>query len=63
MASKKIAGGKNRKHGRNKIWCDAYRKRGQREKNKAKKVLKHLAQHPNDNVAKEYINGRKISSP
>jgi len=31
-------GKKNRKHGRNRKWCAAYRLRGQREKNKVKKA-------------------------
>ncbi len=31
-------GKKNRKHGRNRKWCEAYRARGQREINKAKKA-------------------------
>jgi hypothetical protein len=35
-------GRKNRKHGRNKVWCDNYRKRGQEAKNKAKRQARHL---------------------
>lgn len=34
-------GKKNRKHGRNKVWCAAYKARGQFEKNKAKRMAKH----------------------
>lgn len=33
-------GKKNRKHGRNRKWCEAYRARGQREINKARKARK-----------------------
>ena len=33
-------GRKNRKHGRNKSWCERYRARGQREINKKRKALK-----------------------
>lgn len=33
-------GKKNRKHGRNKKFCERYRMIGQREKNKAKRAVK-----------------------
>lgn len=39
MANNKI-GGKNRKYGRNKAKCAAYRTAGIREKNKAKKAAR-----------------------
>lgn len=39
---------KSRKHGRNKTECEVYRARGRREQNKAKKMLRHAARHPND---------------
>jgi len=53
MAKKQnIRGGKkNRKHGRNKVWCQAYRARGQREKNKAVRLYKHFARHSIDRCA------------
>jgi hypothetical protein len=35
-------GKKNRKHGRNKKWCERYRARGQEAKNKAKRQARHL---------------------
>lgn len=38
-------GKKNRKHGRNKAWCQAYRARGQREKNKKKRQERLLRQN------------------
>ncbi len=37
-------GKKNRKHGRNKVWCQAYKARGQREINRAKRHAR-VAQH------------------
>lgn len=50
-----MAGGqskKSRKHDRNRVWCQAYRNRAQREKNKAVRLKKHMARHPGDNCAK-----------
>jgi len=44
----KRGGKKNRKHGRNKDWCQAYLARGQREKSKAVRLHKHFARHPTD---------------
>lgn len=44
-------GKKNRKHGRNELFCKAYRTRGQREKNKARKLRKHLLRFGDDKVA------------
>lgn len=35
-------GKKNRKHGRNKKWCESYRARGQEAKNRAKRQARHL---------------------
>ena len=49
MAKKE--GKKQRKYGRNKLWCTAYFNRGQRTKNKRKKLNKHIAKHPNDAIA------------
>lgn len=34
-------GKKNRKHGRNKKFCERYRLEGRREKNKARKAIRH----------------------
>ena len=42
---------KNRKIGRNKPWCESYRRRNQGEKNKARHLLKHLETHPKDQHA------------
>lgn len=48
----KRAGGKqksgNRKHGRNKTKCERYRACKTREKNKVRKLSKHIKRHPND---------------
>ncbi len=41
----KAAGGKNRKYGRNQKWCDAYKARQQREKNKITKLMKHFKRY------------------
>lgn len=54
MAGIKAKGGKkNRKYGNNRAWCEAYRKRGQREINKRKKIAKHKKRFPNDGVVKQ----------
>jgi hypothetical protein len=43
---------KSRKHGNKKVSCQAYRSRGQREKNKKVKLLRHVRLHGrNDNSA------------
>jgi len=42
---------KSKKHDRNRPWCVAYRSRGQRERNKAVKLLRHLKRHPGDATA------------
>jgi len=36
-------GKKNRKYGRNKVWCQAYKARGQRETNKLKRARRHAS--------------------
>lgn len=51
MAKKQKSGSGARKYDRNKIWCQAYRARGQREKNKAVRLHKHIARHPADGCA------------
>lgn len=53
--AKKSPGGKrksgNKKHGRNIVGCQHYKARGRREANKARKLHKHIRDHPNDGVA------------
>lgn len=41
-------GKNNRKIGRNAAKCARYSAEGRREKNKARKILRHLKRHPND---------------
>jgi hypothetical protein len=48
----------NKTHGRNKDWCESYKRRGQREKNKKSKLRKHLIHHVNDEVAKAALGNR-----
>lgn len=48
-------GKKNRKHGRNKKFCEWYSKTGQKAKNKATKLRKHLKEFPNDAAAQEAL--------
>lgn len=52
MASPKKKGGKKgRKIGRNAEKCKAYRAAGRREKNKKRRLAKHLRNHPQDLAA------------
>ena len=44
-------GKKNRKIGRNAVKCMRYMIEGRREKNRARKILRHLKSHPNDRAA------------
>ena len=46
-----MAGKKNRKVGRNAKWCERYRLSNRREHNKLKWLIKHLTNHPNDQIA------------
>ena len=59
MAKKKAQKRKsgNKKHGRSKEKCLAYKARGQRERNKLRKLHKHVRKHPNDKAAWETIKG------
>lgn len=58
MAAAKSA--KGRKVDRNRPWCKAYKLRGQREKNKVKRLVKHLARLPNDMCAVEAMKRAKV---
>jgi len=42
---------KQRKYGRNAAYCQYYTATNRREKNKSKKLKKHLTRFPNDKVA------------
>ncbi len=46
---------KNRKHGRNKKYCEAYRNAHRREVNKIKRLRKHLKKFPEDANAKKAL--------
>lgn len=48
MGSKASGGKKQRKHGRSKIYCEAYRREHREERNKAVRLVKHVAKQPND---------------
>lgn len=52
------AGQKGRKIDRNKKWCEAYRNRGQREKNKQARLRRIVALNPNDKCAADALAGR-----
>ena len=43
-------GKKNRKHGRNKKFCERYRAEGRREKNKARKQARHKKREANNGL-------------
>ncbi len=51
---------KNRKHGRNQYYCDIYKRTCRGEKNKIKKLVKHLTSHPNDLVASKAKDNARI---
>jgi hypothetical protein len=48
VANRQVRSGGGRKKGRNLKWCQSYRLRQQREKNKAIKLVRHLKKHPED---------------
>ena len=44
-------GKKNRKWGRNENCCARYRAEGRQEKNRRRRILRHLKRYPNDRQA------------
>lgn len=52
----KIAGGKNAKHSRFKLKCASYRNSRKRDKNKKRKLGKHLKSHGTDRQALHAFN-------
>lgn len=44
-------GKKNRKYGRNKTVCERYSREGREEKNKARRLRRHLKKYPEDGEA------------
>jgi len=52
----KPKGGKrNRKWGSNKVYCARYRAEGTQEKNRARRIARHLKAYPNDIQAMEAL--------
>ena len=51
--SNQKSGSKKKKHGRNAVYCAAYKAYFRRGRNKRVKVLRHLKKHPNDAQAVE----------
>ncbi len=49
--SKKRKGKSNRKHGNNLNFCLRYRNERRRERNKKRKLVRHLKAYPNDRQA------------
>jgi hypothetical protein len=45
------SGKKNRKHGRNKDFCQGYARSHQQEKNQIRSLRRHLKKHPEDGIA------------
>lgn len=54
-AQKAAGGRKNRKWGRNKVRCASYRAEHRRERNKAVRLIKHVASQPNELVGAEAL--------
>lgn len=50
MATK--VGGNSKKKGRMKAWCQAYAGRQQRERNKARRLIRHIKRYPWDAEAR-----------
>lgn len=48
LGGKPKGGKRNRKWGSNKTACERYRLDGRQEKNRARRINRHLKQHPND---------------
>ena len=56
MATQSHKGGKKgRKYGRDSARCEAYRTRNQRERNKVKRLLRHLLHFEQDGCAKSAL--------
>ena len=52
MPEKQKIKAKGKKLGRNKKWCEVYRKLNHRLKKKIRRIKRHLKHHENDKVAK-----------
>ena len=53
---RKLHSGGNKKKGRNKIWCEFYRREKRRERNKIKKIIRHLRYFPGDRQSRKRLN-------
>ena len=51
----KQKGGGSAKIGRNRIECERYRAQGRREKNKRRKLRKHIREYPGDLAAQKAL--------
>jgi hypothetical protein len=51
MAQQAKKGKKQRKHDRNRSWCKVYASERRALKNKVRRLLKRVANHPNDKIA------------
>ena len=52
---KSTSGGGAQKIGKSKKKCERYKNQGKREKNKVRKVLRHLKNHPEDQCAHDAV--------
>jgi len=59
LANTKTGKTKGRKIGRNKTFCENYKRTKRREHNKGRRLVKYLRKHPQDLVARKAL--RKIS--
>lgn len=48
-------GKKNRKFGNNKVYCTRYKNEGRQEKNRIRRIKRHIKKQPNDLVAQEVL--------
>ncbi len=62
MSEARKTGKKNRKYGRNSTWCESYRARGTRERNKLLKMARHIKQFPLDAQAQSRLKSIKQKS-
>lgn len=56
-------GKKGRKIGRNKVKCERYLKQGRWERNKLRRLRKHVRHQPNDDEAKAAIETLRLEHP
>ena len=63
MATQKKGGKKGRKVGRNEARCKRYRVQNRREKNKLRRMRKHVLRNPEDTAAKEALETYGLARP